>query len=273
MTRGSFLALALALHCGPVLAQEGNSGLEQLTRREQTLGWEAVGRLDTGEGGFCTGTLIATDLVLTAAHCLHDGAEPADLSAMRFRAGLSGDRVVAEAGVRRAVVHPGYDPGADPDADSVGHDVALLELDQAIPAAVAAPFTVEAPGAGREVSVVSYALGRAEALSWQRSCAVKGRAEGLLAFDCEATFGASGAPVFDRSAGRASIVSIIVAGGDTDEGPLAFGMELPGLVADLKAALRSGRGVREAGQAAAPKVRRLSVGDGSRDIGARFVRP
>lgn len=32
--------------------------------------WQAIGRINRETGGFCTGTLIAPDLVLTAAHCL-----------------------------------------------------------------------------------------------------------------------------------------------------------------------------------------------------------
>ncbi|MEK9722387.1 MAG: trypsin-like serine protease [Rhodospirillaceae bacterium] len=32
--------------------------------------WRAVGRVNKRTGGHCTGTLIAADQVLTAAHCL-----------------------------------------------------------------------------------------------------------------------------------------------------------------------------------------------------------
>jgi protease YdgD len=271
MWRG--LALVLVLAAPSVRA---DTELDRLTRRDETFGWEAVGRLDLGDRGFCTGTLIATDLVLTAAHCLFDrqSGTAEDVSGMVFRAGLREGEAVAEQKVLRAVPHPDYDPFAPLGEHSVRHDLALLQLAEAIPAAVAAPFVVQGPGGVTSVSVVSYGRGREEALSWQRACSVLGQRDGLLAFNCDVDFGSSGAPVFDASGGRARIVSIISAGHKAEGGTLAYGMELPGLLRELKAALRGGRGVLE-GKAAtpAPTIRRIGAGDGSRDIGARFVKP
>ena len=55
------------------LSAQSPTGLVKLGDRDDLLGWEAVGRLDQEGVGFCTGTLIAPDLVLTAAHCVCPG--------------------------------------------------------------------------------------------------------------------------------------------------------------------------------------------------------
>jgi protease YdgD len=146
-----------------------------------------------------------------------------------------------------------------------------LQLSEPIPAALAAPFKIQSfSGLGREVSVVSYAQGRSKALSWQKNCGVIGRQGGLIAFSCDVHFGSSGAPVFDRSDGRARIISIISSGSRDDNGTVSLGMELSRLVPELFAALRSGRGVFPT---ISINAKRLRVGSDARTSGARFLRP
>ncbi|MFD0978828.1 trypsin-like serine peptidase [Tropicimonas aquimaris] len=273
--RTLLVAAALAAAGGVAVA---DTGLKRLTLRQDSLGWEAVGRLDLGGSGFCTGVLIETDLVLTAAHCLVDGATGArrDPRQLTFRAGLRDGEAIAVRAGARAVLHPGYDPQDRDGLRQLLADVALLELERPIPAATAAPFvTGSTVGAGGTVSLVSFATGREEALSWQRACAVLGRGQGALLFTCDANFGSSGAPVFETSSGRARIVSVVSRGSRENGEIRVFGPEIAAPLAEVRRALREGRGVwPETGFVA----RRLTAPTGgtlqrNHDTGARFLKP
>ncbi len=278
-----YAAAIAALSLGLVLPgwAGANSGLVRLDDRRDLLGWEAVGRVEIAGRGYCTGVLIATDLVLTAAHCVYDRASGRRYEAgeMQFQAGWRLGTSIAERGVARVAAHPGYVPSRGLTAEQVSVDAALLRLDNAIPAALAAPFVLHGEAqAGERVSVVSYGQGRSETLSWQRDCGLLGRGQGLMAFDCDVTFGSSGAPVFTRQGQRARILSLVSSGGTREGAPISFGMELPPVVAELKRALRRAGPVPRTGEIAPTSARRLRVGDSQESderpgIGARFVRP
>lgn len=187
----ALIALAGAAQAGS-LASASNSGLKSLETTEEGRDWEAVGRLDRKGVGFCTGALIAPDLVLTAAHCLYDKKtlQPIDPTSVEFLAGWRNGRASAYRAVKRAVVHPSYVYDGTLSPNRVRNDIALLQLQRPIRNTTVTPFETDArPTKGARVGVVSYAHDRSEAPSLQEVCSVMARQEGVLILSCDVDFG------------------------------------------------------------------------------------
>lgn len=253
---------------GPALAQD--SGLRRLDVGDEARQWEAVGRLELGGRGFCTGALVAPDLVLTAAHCLFDKATGArlDPAHIEFMAGWRNGRAAAYRSVRRAVTHPDYAPATDVTADRVRNDVALLELHHPINNTRVTPFeTDERPRKGQKIGVVSYARDRSEAPSLQNICEVLARQDGVLVMSCDVDFGSSGAPIFSFEGGVPRIVSVVSAMADVEGRKVSLGTQLTDPLRVLHEALDGGAGVF---QESAPRMFTSGV---RRDTGAKFARP
>lgn len=267
---GSIARLLLCLL--PVAAWAQDTGLERLNTFDEGRGWEAVGRLDLQGTGFCTGALVAPDLVLTAAHCLFDRETGARIAPeeIEFLAGWRNGRASAYRFVRRAVVHPDYRYEGDITSERVSHDVALLELQRPIRNTVVKPFdTAARPRRGERVGVVSYARDRSEAPSLQQVCAVMARQEGVLILSCDVDFGASGAPVFSFVGDAPQIVSVVSAKAEVRGTRVALGSSLEDHMQVLQSELEAGRGFAVA---PAPDQNRIVVGDERRDTGAKFLR-
>ncbi|OED48260.1 trypsin-like serine peptidase [Leisingera sp. S232] len=175
-------------------------------------GWEAVGRLNIGGRSMCTASLIAPDLVLTAAHCMYDirsGRTVKPLS-IRFEAGLNGRRSKAVRRVVQVAIHADYRHG-QVSQFRTGTDLAVLRLEKPISSDVIRPLVLAAaPVQGARVDVMSYSHRNATRPKLQSACQVLVARQASLITTCKVDFGASGSPVLQLRPGRApQLVSVI----------------------------------------------------------------
>lgn len=264
----SFLIRFLICLSFTATAVHAQSAKRKLTDREDLYGWEAIGRLDVGKSSFCTATLIAQDIVLTAAHCALDRktGKPYEPGEVTFRAGLSNGTALAERKVSQIAAHPSYGANDPLSPASIRIDVALMRLEEPIPYSIADPFALHSGRvSGNEISIASYGRGRAEAITRERSCRILNRKKGLIVFNCDITFGSSGSAILAKNGPRWQILSVVSAVGVTNGRKVGFGMELADVVSDLKAIMR-----RDAPQPKAA-IRRLQVGSGKSGSGAKFI--
>ncbi|WP_269751829.1 trypsin-like serine peptidase [Pseudophaeobacter flagellatus] len=192
-------------------------------------GWEAVGRLNISGRNMCTGSLIAPNLVLTAAHCLYDpvSGRAIDPTTIRFEAGLVGRRAKAARNITKAVMHPGYDHFRS-NTSLMGNDIAVLRLSHPISSAEIRPLVMSWEAArGDAVGVLSYNFAHATRPSLERSCEVLAKQRTTLVMSCRVEFGASGAPVLQVVPGHLPrLVSVISAKAAMGSQPVSIGTAL-----------------------------------------------
>lgn len=138
-------ALAALLASSPALAITGNA--------PPATGWAArpIVMVTDGRGNLCTGTALARDLVLTAAHCV---ALPIPYRARAYQNGATVE-------VRQVMRHPGFSM-ANYAASRATADIALMKLaaplpDIIVPAALAAARRV---AVGETLTIAGFGVTR-----------------------------------------------------------------------------------------------------------------
>jgi V8-like Glu-specific endopeptidase len=210
----------------------------------EAAAFQAVGRLNIAGNRFCTATLIAPDLIVTAAHCLYHpltGARVRDTE-LRFVAGYRLGETRALRRVTRTRIDPAFDFEARATYAGVGADLALGLLARPVPESLAPLATAGFVAGAAPLTIVSYAQDRAQAPSIEAPCTVVERSGPVLALDCAVTYGASGSPVFQgegpdmRLVGIVSAMARLVRQQQDVTFARVFGPALDALISDLRAA-------------------------------------
>jgi Trypsin len=213
MIQRTLLTLALAFLASPAFAIVGGGGApsEQIARAIVTV----IG----SRGTFCSGTMIAQDIVLTAAHCVLPGAD--------YKVILPGETPPRLLDVKRTASHPGFSVQAIL-AHRASADVALLQLKAPLPqgkspAPLGAPLMPVQPGARLTIAGVGVATrgdGKTGGSIRAAELAVTGKPGTLqirladpltnnVREGLGACTGDSGAPAFEMQAGRAVIIGVV----------------------------------------------------------------
>ncbi|MBK0399230.1 trypsin-like serine protease [Limibaculum sp. M0105] len=208
--------------------------------------WRGVGRVNVAglrDRSMCTGTLVAEDLVITAAHCVISPrtGKVQPVNDVYFVAGWRRGQKVASRRAIEITTHPGYAYAQNPGFDEIGADLALIRLDAPIPVAQAPFFAVGEPSEGKDaLTLISYRRDRPHALTRQDGCDLRGSQGPVLALNCDVTFGASGSPIFADADGAPRIVAVMSAMGQdrATRKPLAFAVRVDHAMPEVLAAMR-----------------------------------
>ena len=185
--------------------------------------WQAIGRVNvTGfnRRAACSGTLVAPDLVLTAAHCVFRGAKPARVEDIRFAAGWFRGTAAAARRVSAVSVPRGWGPTAPKTAAAAASDLALLVLSEPVETIAPIPLT---DGRGGAMRIIGYRWDRPHALTDHAPCSGTSRFAPALGLTCQVVEGTSGAPVLTLEGGiwRVMGVTSAVSGGITIAAPVS----------------------------------------------------
>ena len=178
--------------------------------------WNAIGRVNIAgmtRRRMCTGTLVAPDTVLTAAHCvLEAGDIPAQPGEVVFAAGWRSGAPAADARAAALRLHPEFEAGLASGEIRVLHDLALLTLPAKLDG-IAPIATAPLPEGDPVLAIIGYRADRPHIATRLAPCRVTRRGAEAFVTDCEAVTGTSGAPVLAETASGWAVVGVVSATG------------------------------------------------------------
>ncbi|MEL6463351.1 MAG: trypsin-like serine protease [Pseudomonadota bacterium] len=187
------------------LLAEGSGALLPALPEAEARKWPAIGRVvDPGNlgRGFCSGALVAPNIVLTAGHCARANTPDEPERQLQFLAGALNDTVAARRRVIEQVPHPAYFATGRHTPD---YDVGLWILDAPITDITPLPLGI---AASDTFALLGYHRLIPYRLSGRKDCPLRGQSRTQLTLGCRVITGNSGSPILQIGPAGIEVVAV-----------------------------------------------------------------